>query len=155
MLGNGMYQVGIDLPAGDYFVLKDEDAYMGSYKVTKDLSNDYGSTLLSDAFTNFDYFSVEDGNYVKLEDCTIYPKNEVELDFLDAELLTNGTFEVGVDLPAGDYKLESEDGWYTIREGIGANYILITADTFKNFTYVQLQDGYFIRLDDKTSLILN
>lgn len=66
--GEGMYKVGVDIPAGEYNVIAEEgeSAYL-------DLSSDStgNSRILNNVFENNMYITVEDGQYLTLKRCYI------------------------------------------------------------------------------------
>jgi hypothetical protein len=63
-----MYRVGIDIPAGEYKLISDEEysAYVcvyGSSSVSKDI-------VTNDNFENSKYITVKDGEYLYFSRCT-------------------------------------------------------------------------------------
>ncbi|GAA0303229.1 hypothetical protein GGQ92_002997 [Gracilibacillus halotolerans] len=70
---NGMYKVGEDIPAGEYKVLLDESASMGMgyIEVSTDSRHDLGSIVTNDNPQADTYITVEDGQYLTLQDMYI------------------------------------------------------------------------------------
>lgn len=67
----GMYRVGVDIPAGEYKVLPDKDAIyavLSVYSSDDPVSRD---TLDCQSVESSAYVTVQDGNYLFLEDCHI------------------------------------------------------------------------------------
>lgn len=66
--GEGMYKVGVDIPAGEYNV-KADTGMTGYIEVSADASGD--SIITNDLFDNNTYISVTDGQFLTLERCYI------------------------------------------------------------------------------------
>ncbi len=136
----GQYKVGIDIEPGEYLVLADSDS--GYFSVSTDAA---GKDIeFNDNFKYNSYITIKSGEYLKLSRCSAYPvdKNEIELD-KNGE----GMFRVGIDLPAGEYKLiaDSDSGYYCVysdsrQEDIVAN------DNFSGQSYITVTDGEYLKL---------
>ncbi|MEG0578109.1 MAG: hypothetical protein RR500_09680 [Bacilli bacterium] len=160
-LEGGMYKEGTDFPAGDYFLVKSDDGFMGSYEITNDTTGEISAIYDKNAFYETAIIRVPEGKYLKLKDCTAVPKEEAYNILLkDKKYLYEGSipagmeYEVGKLIPAGEYKLiaaDGKNGWYSLNGSL-ERYDLITSDTFEGFEYITLKDGQFIKLDNNTSL---
>ncbi len=65
----GMYKVGRDITEGEYEVIADGgNAYL---EVDSDLSGSIDSIITNDNFTNQEYITIVDGQYIKLNGCYI------------------------------------------------------------------------------------
>ena len=71
--GNGMFKVGVHIPAGEYRIVVDEDASMGwgYIEVATDSSHQFDSIRTNDNIEASAYISVSDGEYLTLSDCHI------------------------------------------------------------------------------------
>lgn len=67
----GMYRVGIDIPAGEYKVSPDEDAIYATLSVYSSNDPVNRDTLDFQSVESSAYVTVQDGNYLFLEDCHI------------------------------------------------------------------------------------
>ena len=164
-LGSGMWKVGEDLEPGEYILVKNSDEYMGSFDITTGTSGDFDEIVESNAFHNFEYIKVKDGQYLKLDDCTLYIIDEIKpgMHLEKFDELTNGMFIVGIDIEPGQYKLENIDkeynGWFSLYNSLDGGYNggidLPDSDFFDNNTLITLTEGQYLKLDDNTKIILN
>ena len=155
-LGSGMWKVGQDLKAGEY---------MGSFDITTGTSGDFDEIVDSNAFHNFEYIKVKDGQYLKLDSCTLYIIDEVKpsMHLEKFDELTNGMFIVGIDIEPGQYKLENinkeYNGWFSLYNSLDGGYNggvdLQDSDFFDNNTLITLTEGQYLKLDENTKIILN
>ena len=166
-LTNGTFKVGEDLEAGRYILVKNEGEYMGSFEITTDTTGDMDSSIDSNAFENFSYIKVKKGQYLQLDNCTLYIPKELgdKFDFSDKKELTNGMFRVGTgrDVEPGEYKLEitSDDakaqGWYSLYNNLGGGYKggpdLQDSDYFSGSKLITLKEGQYLKLDSNTKVI--
>lgn len=68
-IGNGLYKIGSDIPAGEYKVYADKSSKYAAPIYTL-YSDSNGNDLLAiDSFDNESYVTVSDGQYLKLSDC--------------------------------------------------------------------------------------
>ncbi len=71
---DGMYRVGVDIPAGEYKVILDSDTDMGYYEVSKDSTHQLDSIITNENVQADTYLTLSDGQYVKLQDVEIRTK---------------------------------------------------------------------------------
>lgn len=73
--GSGMFKVGVNIPAGEYKIVVDEDAAMGLgyLEVASDSSHDFASIRTNDNIESSAYISVSEGEYLTLNECHIEP----------------------------------------------------------------------------------
>lgn len=73
--GSGMFKVGVNIPAGEYKIVVDEDAAMGLgyLEVASDSSHDFASIRTNDNIESSAYISVNEGEYLTLNECHIEP----------------------------------------------------------------------------------
>ncbi len=71
---DGMYRVGIDIPAGEYKVILDDDTGMGYYEVSKDSTHQLDSIITNENVQADTYLTVSDGQYLKLQGVEIRTK---------------------------------------------------------------------------------
>ena len=164
-LGSGMWKVGQDLKAGEYILVKNDGEYMGSFDITTGTSGDFDEIVDSNAFHNFEYIKVKDGQYLKLDSCTLYIIDEVKpsMHLEKFDELTNGMFIVGIDIEPGQYKLENinkeYNGWFSLYNSLDGGYNggidLQDSDFFDNNTLITLTEGQYLKLDENTKIILN
>lgn len=71
--GNGMFKVGVHIPAGEYRIVLDDDASvgLGYVEVATDSSHDFNSIRTNDNIESSTYITVNDGEYLTLDRCHI------------------------------------------------------------------------------------
>lgn len=104
----GSYKVGEDMPEGEYFAI---DAGFMSLIV------DDGRHIPIEG-TRFIYVTIEDIDILNVKDCVLFPiDNKPEITPIEYQgtgegegcfVYPNGMYKVGVDLPAGTYKIKNE-----------------------------------------------
>lgn len=68
-VGAGMYKVGEDIPAGTY-KLTETGTYGGYWERSRDASGELDSIIANDIFEATAYVTVNNGEYLKLNNCT-------------------------------------------------------------------------------------
>ncbi len=163
-LSDGTFKVGEDLDPGIYVLVKHDGEFMGSFDITTDTTGDLDSKVDSNAFENFSYIEVKDGQYLQLNKCDLYKIDEIKdeaLDFSNLDELTNGMYIVGKDITPGEHKLEvindGSEGWFCLYNNLAGGYNnspdLQTADYFSGSKLITLKDGQYLKLDDNTKII--
>ena len=69
--GDGMFKVGIHIPAGEYKLEADSDIGTGYFEVSNDSLQVLTSITSNNVFQGTTYITVSDGQYLKLRDCKI------------------------------------------------------------------------------------
>lgn len=145
---SGQYKVGADIPAGAYYVFADPDKWYSSCKLTKDANgNDY--VLYESIDTNY-IVEIRDGEYFELSNSYAIPYEYAPVAESKNGYLYEGFYVVGVDIPAGEYKVEAyEDATWAscaiyadLRDG------LEDFETVKDKRYIELKDGQYLKLSD-------
>lgn len=163
-LSDGTFKVGEDLDPGIYVLVKHDGEFMGSFDITTDTTGDLDSKVDSNAFENFSYIEVKDGQYLQLNKCDLYKVDEIKdeaLDFSNLDELTNGMYIVGEDITPGEHKLEvindGSEGWFCLYNNLAGGYNnspdLQTADYFSGSKLITLKDGQYLKLDSNTKVI--
>ena len=73
ILGEGMYKVGYDIPAGEYKLVAND---MGYCEVRTDSRGTINGIVTNDNFEGERYITVSDGQYLKLNRCSLKLNNE-------------------------------------------------------------------------------
>lgn len=145
---SGTYKVGIDIPAGEYKLFA--DGGFAYYEVDKDSSGTLESILSNDNFTTFTYITVSDGQYLELKNCYAYSVDEAPVyEPVDGKY-DEGTYKVGVDIPAGEYKVISYGGYAYIevaKDSLGTLESIITNDNFEGDKYITVSDGQYLKIN--------
>ncbi len=96
----GTYEVGKDMPAGEYVVFANPDAIGYLYKYAKDgtiTARSGKRYLYSNYFSYNDVITLSDKNYLDLSNAYAVPSEDVEA----LDLSKNGTFRAGKDISTG------------------------------------------------------
>jgi len=153
---SGMYKIGADMPAGEYKLFSTGGLSGGSYfEVAKDSSNTLESIVANDNFFSFTYVTVSAGQYFKFTDARAVPADKAEKSGPADGKYSSGMYKVGVDIPAGEYKVIPEEkstlgyGYYEITESSRHTLDDIVAnDNFKDPLYITVQNGQYLKLSE-------
>jgi len=147
----GMYKVGTDIEAGEYVVVAvdGETAYL---EVAKDSTGTLESIITNENFKSRMIITVSAGQYLEVVDGTIYPINYApKVEKINGKL-TDGMYKVGVDLPAGEYKVVANTGttvYYEVaRDSIGILSSIVTNGNISGERYITVKDGQYITILD-------
>ncbi len=147
IFGNGKYKVGENIEPGEYIVISSDIDGGGYFCVSSDTNQD---DITFNSF--FDYNSImtiNDGEYLELSDARAYKLDE----WLQENSLSTDQsgimLKVGPMLPAGEYQLTSTDdnGYYCVYSSSRQDDI-ITNDNFSGLTYVYVEEGQYLELND-------
>ena len=138
----GNYKVGTDIPAGDYvlFITSGSSAYFS-------IEKSRGEIIENDNFAYNSFIRIEEGQYLELDRCRAVPVTEKYTINTDGE----GIFRVGIDIPAGEYKLlttsTSTSGYYEVGNmPMSKDYHIKLNDNFKTSAYVTVYEGEYLTL---------
>ena len=139
--GTGAYRVGVDIPQGDYVLMKNGDAPHYSRGVMSPTT--FGAEWEGTFSYEHTIISLQNGNRLYIEDCAMYPIGNAPRLTAKENILTNGMFKVGVHLSAGAY-LVVPDGSGKKAQVTGGGY---SQETIGN-------EGRRVFLEDGESLYL-
>ncbi|NLW90966.1 MAG: hypothetical protein GXY34_05135 [Syntrophomonadaceae bacterium] len=143
---SGMYKVGSDIPAGEYVLATNAGGY---FAVTSDSSGSFESILANDNFSNRSIVTVSDGQYLELKGCKAYPFAEAPAIDKSGGVLESGMYKVGIDIPAGEYKVESDGGYIEVSSSSNHNLDSITTnDNFEGTKYITVSDGQYLKVNN-------
>lgn len=141
----GMYKAGTDIPIGEYY-LEAKDGKTAYFCISDDST---GKSIIENDNFEYHYFiEIEDGDYLELSRCTAVAVENIEIEF-DSNNLTAGMYRVGIDIPAGEYKLtQASDfsAYVCVYDNFSKNRDIITNDNFKNQKYITVKDGQILLL---------
>ena len=141
----GLYEAGVDIPAGEYMLLcpdSGENIYgystNASYIISSTRETDDPDNIID--YNSFSYnaiIQINDGQFLSLSDCAASPISEVpQLDYSRGEM-----YKVGLQLPAGSYRLEvSNEASY------GLAYIL----SYPSDNYEDVVESFTVRNGEGT-----
>lgn len=153
---SGMYKVGQDMPAGEYKLFATDGlAGVSYFEIAKDSSNSLDSIIANDNFFSFSYVTVSEGEYFKFTDARAVPADQAERSSPVDGRYGSGMYKVGVDIPAGEYKVLPEED-----STLGFGYVEVTKtsrhtlddilfnDNFEDQRYITLENGQYLKLSE-------
>ncbi len=140
----GMYHVGVDIPAGEYIVMNKESipAY---YEVNK---GQFNKDIINNGIVSYnDYVTVKDGQYITLQRAVMYPANQAPVVNTSGE----GVFKVGKDIVAGQYRIVSTSNilaYYEISKDSNNSFTsIIENDNFIGSRIVTVSNGQYLKVN--------
>lgn len=141
----GQYKIGKDLPAGEYVVISNGDSYI---ELASDSTGNFSSIIANDVFKNRSVITVQDGQYLKVQRGTIYAAKDAPKVELKNGMLPSCMYKVGIDFPAGEYKVTSNGGDSYIEVSRDSSHnmsSIISNDLFTGDRYIQVSDGQCLK----------
>ena len=151
----GVYKCGTDFEPGEYVVCGLVD--QGNVNVFSDLSSQDSANYQSGIMFEID---LSDGQYIEIQTGTVViPKSSVDM----SDLKQYGIFQVGKDIPAGEYKIDAitneystslasltgSFGGYEICEGDPLNGSTIVSESlFDEQKYIELKENQYLKIVD-------
>jgi hypothetical protein len=103
----GMYKIGIDLPADEYLIVSNTGT-ASYYQLAKDSTGSISSIISNDNFTNHRYLSVFDGQYLTVVNASMNSSENVSL-IQKTGIYPSGMYRVGIDIKSDEYKIIPDD----------------------------------------------
>lgn len=138
----GMYKVGVDLPAGEYLFIANSSttAYVC---VSSDSNQD--KIIENENFEHSFFVTVSDGQYLQAKRCDFVTAANYTVNINDDGTFEDGMYRVGIDIPAGEYRLTPDgSGYYCIYKNSKAPFDILSNDNFDGNTYVTVTDGQYL-----------
>lgn len=149
--GAGMYKVGTDIEAGEYFVYctSKVSCYM---QVSSDSSGKMASIVTNGNFDTFMFVTVEDGQYLQVTSGEFVKAADAKVPGADSNNIYGaGMYRVGIDIPAGEYKVTntSEVRCYVeVRsDSYGSLKGIVSNDNIDTFAYITVTEGQYLTVD--------
>ena len=102
---SGTYKVGTDIDAGEYFVTC-TNSISCYVEVSSDSSGSFESIVTNDNVATFSFITVADGQYLKINGGEFVKAVDAKVPGADSNgVYGAGTYRVGTDIPAGEYKV--------------------------------------------------
>lgn len=119
----GMYRIGIDIPAGAYFVAPIEGEESFYFEVMPSIRSN--ECTFNEYLETFTYVVLEEGVFLN-ERCYFMPADEAPVIQKDGNFYGPGCYLVGKDIPAGEYlisvKLDASYPYYGITDKPRGSY---------------------------------
>lgn len=139
---DGMYKIGVDMPAGEYVIKTFSHGY---FELCSDSTGTVDSIIVNDNFKTNTIITVSDGQYLTINRATAYPSDQVS----DLDIYDEGMFRVGIDLPAGEYKIHANNSGYVEVSSDSSHQFrsIVMNDNFEGDKYVTVSDGQYLTLN--------
>lgn len=146
---DGLYEIGKDIPAGEYVIIAQPGAKI-TFRLATDASKSFDSLIALESCENRTILSVEDGEFLEFSGGTMYVINEAPA-VSTAGNLFEGTYKIGLDLPAGTYTIGSIDsehpGYYAISSSSRHSFAdIISSEEFIGTVTITVTNGQYLSL---------
>lgn len=140
-ISSGQYKVGTDMEPGEYVLLsEDGDAF---FSVDSDANGK--DIVFNGNFAINSIITVNDGEFLELRRCIavkyddFYPSNSIKIE------LEGIMIKIGNEIEEGEYKIEGEDGFYSIYSDSRQKDI-ISNGSIDGSGYIQVKAGQYLEL---------
>lgn len=139
----GMYEVGKDIPVGEYVLYNTGTS--GYFERLKDKTGDLDSLISAE---NFDYnyiVTVNDGEYLNLLGAYAVPIEKASA----VDITGEGYFKVGVHIPAGEYKITHTDSngfVYVYTNSVHAMDSVKSSSSLEQDVTVKVLEGEYLEI---------
>ncbi len=144
---SGMYKVGTDIDAGEYFILSSGACYL---EVTSDSSGTLESIVTNDNVYTFTFITIQDGQYLSISDGKFVKAEFAEVPGPENGMYSEGKYRVGFDIPSGEYKVEALSGQMAYIEvtsdSSGNLNSIISNDNFEGSKYISVTAGQYLTI---------
>lgn len=144
----GTYKVGYDIPAGEYFIFCDT-RWSCYFQVSSDSSGKLSSVVANDNITSFAFVSVKEGQYLTVTGGRFVSAAEASVPGIGKDgSYGEGMYRVGIDIPAGEYKVIALSGQSCYlevsKDSTGSLFSIISNDNFSATAYITVEDGQYL-----------
>lgn len=149
---SGMYKVGSEIDAGEYFVMADpgRTAYL---EVNKDSSGSFQSVVANENISTFFFITVSEGQYLSVKRGTFVKAADAKVPGPDdGGKYGEGMYRVGTDIPAGEYKISPDAGDSAYIEvssdSLGSLYSIVANENTTDPIYITVDKGQYLKVRD-------
>lgn len=149
-LKEGTYKVGVDIPAGEYYIIcTGSSCYC---QVSSDSSGKFSSIISNENFYSFMFVTVKDGQYLQVKDGKFVPAEKANVPKADENgNYGEGMYRVGIDIPAGEYKVTCKigDSCYVEvnSDSTGSFRSIVSNENVETFYYISVETGQYLTVD--------
>ncbi|MDR1183441.1 MAG: hypothetical protein LBK67_01435 [Coriobacteriales bacterium] len=150
----GTYQVGVDFPAGQYYV-NGLDPFEGlsTLEITTDSSGLDTSKVASDSFKGNSIVDLAGGQFITISNAEMYPigLHDIEL----RKSVSDGFYRVGIDIPAGDYAIApgivGKGSFEVCVDARHAAESIVVSGSFQNSFTQTVVEGQYLKISEATA----
>lgn len=142
----GTYEVGKDIPAGEYVIIS-EFAY---FERSKDLEDEIDSIIVNGFVVNRTIITISKGEYFEFTEGIAYPIAKAPKVTVTSDKLPEGMYKIGLDLPAGKYKVvATDDDCYVeiAKDSTHSMYSVVANSIFDGEKHVTVKDGQYLTVN--------
>ena len=146
--GEGTYKVGVDIPAGEYYIKCTSD-YSAYFAVCNDSNGD--DIITNELFDTHHFVTIKGGQYFELSRGQFISVDGIDKLNVSSSNIGEGMYRVGVDIPAGEYKLTKTSGsigYVVVYDNSTAYRDILTNDIFDNTDYISVSKGQYLLLSN-------
>lgn len=148
---SGMYKVGSDLPAGEYMFMS-----TGSRRAYVCVSSDSNQDdiLENESFFGSYFLTVADGQYLEINRGSFVEASNGIVSINSDGSFGDGMYRVGIDIPAGEYKIaanDSERGYWCIYNDTNIPLDIEDNSIFEGSSYVTVHEGQYLVINRCTA----
>lgn len=151
---SGMYKVGVDIEPGEYFVTNKKGS-LAYVEVCSDSSGKFDSIVTNENVSTFFFITVIDGQYLKVKKASFVNAEHAITPAADESgNYQEGMYRVGIDIPAGEYKINTRPGdsiyYEVLTDSSGDFSSIVTNGHSKDPVYITIEAGQYFKLIDGT-----
>lgn len=141
----GMYKVGSDLPAGEYLFYATTSNY--AY-VCASIDSNQNDIVENENFNGSFFMTVVNGQYLEATRCCFIKASEGMVELNEDGSIGEGTYRVGIDIPAGEYKLTTEEdsAYWCLYLNSNIPFDIYDNNIFEGSAYVTVRDGQYLMI---------
>ena len=141
------WQIDVDLAAGEYFVLANENK-LGYVLVTRNERLNPETLIWQKYIENHSIMTFESEQFVTLRDVQLIPIDEALVPGFEDDRLQAGSYRIGIDIPSGMYTFFPETGkvgyLFVATSSIGIEAHIIRRETFDEPLSLVVNDGDYL-----------
>lgn len=149
---SGQYKVGVDIPSGRYLVGNDGKNLC---EVCVSTDTNCKNKIFENGFYEYSYVVVEDGEYLKMTNCSAMNENDVHskasITYKDT-IFKDAMLMVGEDINAGEYKVtansDSKYASYAIFNNGLRSESTSAYEKISGSNYITLKEGEYVILEN-------
>lgn len=151
---SGTYQIGPEIPTGDYVIHENEDAVFASV-IIRTGSSDNADLVLYHLINSQAVIRLEEGTWLTLSGTRATPIAQVAEALKDVDEFTEGGYLVGAMLPAGAYTAKPDDraplsSYSVYGDVLGTGAQLLKFEVLRDPAEISLAAGEYIELSGCT-----
>lgn len=155
---DGMYKVGVDIDPGEYFIVCSKSSCY--FQVSSDSSGSLNSIIANDNISAFTFITVDSGQYLMVEGGEFVKAKDAAVPGANSNgIYGEGMYRVGIDIPAGEYKITCAEGRscyvQVSRDSYGTLSSIIVNDNISATHYITVSEGQYLTVECGAFILVN